>query len=29
MIEKYNTKGCDFVEFTDDDCVRSGVVRGG
>ena len=27
MIEKYNIKGCDFVEFTDDDCVRSGVVR--
>ena len=27
MIEKYNIKGCDFVEFTDEDCVRSGVVR--
>lgn len=27
MIEKYNIKGCDFVEFTDSDCVRSGVVR--
>lgn len=27
MIEKHNIQGCDFVEFTDDDCVRSGVVR--
>jgi phosphate starvation-inducible protein PhoH and related proteins len=27
MIEKYNINGCDFVEFTDDDCVRSGIVR--
>lgn len=27
MIEKYNIKGCDFVEFTDDDCVRSGLVK--
>jgi phosphate starvation-inducible PhoH-like protein len=27
MIEKHNVKGCDFVEFTDDDCVRSGMVK--
>ena len=27
MIEKYNIKGCDFVEFTEEDCVRHGVVR--
>lgn len=27
MIVKYDIKGCDFVEFTDEDCVRSGVVK--
>lgn len=27
MIAKHNMSNCDFVEFTDEDCVRSGVVR--
>ena len=27
MIEKHDIQNCGFVEFTDEDCVRSGVVR--